>query len=142
MRWCWKRAHHDLHEPQLALHPCLNLYAFRVLWNSDRAPVLFVLCTWLDQAGARFGLGLARGFLCLVSILEAFDFEPGGLVKTRRVQGLDLGLARGLQMEHWMDASNPEQMELSGPGRQVQGLGLVWLETSSFYQLPRNLAGA
>ena len=38
-----------------------------------------------------------------------------------------------------MDASNPEQMELSGPGRQVQGLGLVWLETSSFYQLPRNL---
>ena len=32
-----------------------------------------------------------------IEILEAFDFEPGGLVKTRRVQGLDLGLARGLQ---------------------------------------------
>ena len=51
--------------PLLALHPRLDLYGFRVLSNSDRAPVfLFVLRTWLEQAGARFGLGLARG-LCL-----------------------------------------------------------------------------
>ena len=53
--------------PPLALHPRLDLYGFRVLSNSDSAPVfLFVLRSWLEQAGARFGLGLARGFLCLL----------------------------------------------------------------------------
>ena len=42
--------------PLLALHPCLNLYGFWVLSNSDRAPVfLFVLCTrsvwgWLEAS--------------------------------------------------------------------------------------------
>ena len=67
--------------PSLALHPRLDLYGFRVLSNSDRAPVfVFVLRAWLEQAGARFGLGLARGFLCR---------------KTRQVQGLGLGRARG-----------------------------------------------
>ena len=50
MRWCCKHpgAHPDLHEPSPA-----------------GAVFLFVLCTWLDQACARFGLGPARGFLCL-----------------------------------------------------------------------------
>ena len=34
--------------PPLALHPGLDLYEFRVLSNSDRAPVLLiVLCTCL-----------------------------------------------------------------------------------------------
>ena len=48
---------------------------FRVLSHSDRARVsLFVFCTCLDQAGARFGLGLARGFLVFETepCLEAF----------------------------------------------------------------------
>ena len=53
--------------PPLALHPRLDLYGFRVLSNSDRAPVfLCVLRTWLEQAGARssgLGLGVARGLL-------------------------------------------------------------------------------
>ena len=63
--------------PPLALHPRLDLYGFRVLSNSDRAPVfLFVLRTWLEQAGAR-------------SLLEA------GLVRTRGAS-LGLGVARGL----------------------------------------------
>ena len=138
--------------PPLALHPCLDLYGFRVLSNSDRAPVfLFVLCTrlpcpgtcldqagtvwagsgfrvlvlieiepgliqtrpvgsrplvffrwcpdwmppvlnkWtcLRQVGARFGLGLAPGCSCLLS----FSL-PG--VRTRRVQGLDLGPEGGI----------------------------------------------
>ena len=62
--------------PPLAFHPCLDLYGFRVLSNSDRAPLfLFVLgtrlpCpgTCLDQAGARFGLALASGCLCLLRL--------------------------------------------------------------------------
>ena len=52
--------------PPLALHSCLDLSGFRALSNSDRVSLfLFVFCTCLDQAGARFVLGLARGFLCL-----------------------------------------------------------------------------
>ena len=58
--------------PPLALHPGLDLYGFRVLSNSDRAPVLLlVLCTclacWKLEAGlvrtrgASLGLGVARG---------------------------------------------------------------------------------
>ena len=43
--------------PPLALHPGLDLYGFRVLSNSDRAPVLL-------EAGlvrTSLGLGVARG---------------------------------------------------------------------------------
>ena len=63
------------------------------------------------------------------------------------MQGLGLGLARGLQllqMEPWLDASNPEQMDLSARQAQIwagSGLDLftldsckvwvwVWLEAS------------
>ena len=50
--------------PPLALFSRLDLLGFRALSNSDRVPVfLFVFCTCLDQAGARLGLYLARGFL-------------------------------------------------------------------------------
>ena len=45
-----------------------TFYGFKVLLNSDRVPVfLFGFCTCLDQAVARFWMGLARSFL------------PGGL---------------------------------------------------------------
>ena len=82
MRWCWKHPGAHLHGlPPLALHPCLDLYGFRVPPTSDRVPVfIFVLCTrllrdWalpcLDQAGARFGLGVT----------------PSGLVQTRLGSG-------------------------------------------------------
>ena len=65
--------------PPLALHPCLDLYGFRVLTNPDRAPVfLFVLCTRLacpgtrlDQAGTPFGLALAPGFFLSLLRLRA-----------------------------------------------------------------------
>ena len=106
--------------PPLALHPCLDLYGFRVLSNSDRAPVFLIFCSCLDQAGARFGLGLARGFLCLLRLSLAWrpsSLEPAGPVQTIRVQGLNLvwlEAARFLQMEPWLDASNPEQMDLDG----------------------------
>ena len=116
--------------PPLALHPCLDLYGFRVLSNSDRAPVfLFVLCTrspcpgtCLDQAGARFGLTLASGCLCLLKeSLDLSRLDPNGALhvgarfglslapgcscllifslpsaRTRRLQGLDLGLEGGV----------------------------------------------
>ena len=78
--------------PHLALHPCLDLYGFRFLSNSDHAPVfLFILCTrlpcpgtCLDQAGARFGLSLASGRLCLLRLsldlsrLDQCQFGFGG----------------------------------------------------------------
>ena len=70
----------------LAPHPRLDLYGFRVLSKSDRAPVfLFDFCTCLDQAGARFELGLARGFLCFLKLSLAWrppSLEPGGPVQT------------------------------------------------------------
>ena len=96
-RWCWKHpgAHPDLHEPTAGAP---SLYGFRVLLSSGRAPVfLFVFCTCLDQAGGvRFGLGLARGFLCLLSLAwKISSLEPAGPVQTTRVQGLGLGLAQG-----------------------------------------------
>ena len=82
-----RRAAPDLHEPTpAAAPPCLDLYRFRVLSNSDRAHVfLFVLptClagTHLDQAGARFGLALAPGFLCLLRLSR-----PGGFRDSNRV---------------------------------------------------------
>ena len=59
----------------------------------------YVFCTCLDQAGARFGLGLARGRLCLLRLDVAWrpsSLEPVGPVQTTRVQGLGLDLARGL----------------------------------------------
>ena len=49
---------------------------------------------------------------------EAFN-ERVGPVQTRREQGLGVGLARGLwfsQIEPWLDASNPERVDLSRPG--------------------------
>ena len=58
--------------PPLALHPCLHLSEFWVLSNSDRAPV-FLSGTCLDQAGARFGLALASGCLCLLRLMSRLD---------------------------------------------------------------------
>ena len=38
--------------PPLALHPRLNLYGFRVLLNSDRAFVIFLLSIgWVQKLG-------------------------------------------------------------------------------------------
>ena len=75
---CWS-------PPALALHLCLDLYGFKVLSNSNRVPVfLLVFCTCLDQAGARFGLGLARSFLCLLRLSLAWrpsSLEPSGPVQ-------------------------------------------------------------
>ena len=82
--------------PSLALHPCLDLYWFWVLLNSDRAPgFFFFVCTCPDQAGASFGLGPARGFLCLLRLSLAWrssSLAPVGAVQTIRVQGLGLSL--------------------------------------------------
>ena len=88
--------------PPLALHPGLDLYGFRVLSNSDRAPVLLlVLCTclacWkLDLLGPEvlvwvWGWLEACRFLQTVpgpvaSNLEQLDLGlQAGLVQTRRV---------------------------------------------------------
>ena len=49
--------------------------------------------------GCKFGLGLARGFVCLLRFSIAWrlsSIEPVGPVKTIPVQGLSLGLPRGL----------------------------------------------
>ena len=68
--------------PPLALRPCLDLYGFRVLSNSDRSCLL--ICSLQDQAGARFGLALAR-LLVLIEIevdlsrLDRCQFGLGGL---------------------------------------------------------------
>ena len=73
------RALNRMLPPLLALHPRLDLCGFRVSLISDRAPFfLFVFCTCLDQAGARFGLGLTRRLcFCKLSIdwKEAFNPE-------------------------------------------------------------------
>ena len=62
--------------PPLALHPCLDLCAFRDLSNSDRAPVfVFVLCTCLDQAGARFEPGFARGLPATSQALNQWNLS-------------------------------------------------------------------
>ena len=37
--------------PSLALHPCLDLYRFRVLSNSDRAPVFLFVFQHLSRPG-------------------------------------------------------------------------------------------
>ena len=97
--------------PPLALHPCLDLYRFRlrVLSNSDRAPViLIVLCTRLVRdwalpghlsrpGGCTVWAGSGSRVLVLIEIEPAWrplSLEPGGLLQTKRVQGLGLGLAR------------------------------------------------
>ena len=100
-----------------------TFHGFRV----HRAPVfLFVFCTCLDQAGAGFGMGLARGFLPAglqsLNLLNLSRLE-------RCVQGLDLGLARGFSLssdQAWnpcpdqagaIEASNFLQpLSLQGPG--------------------------
>ena len=97
--------------PPLALHPCLDRYGFRVLSNSDRAPViLIVLCTRLVRdwalpghlsrpGGCAVWAGSGSEVLVLIAIEAAWrpsSLEPGGLLQTRRVPGLGLGLARGL----------------------------------------------
>ena len=96
--------------PPLALHPCLDLYGFRVLSNSDRVPVfLFVLCTrlpcpgtCLDQAGARFGLGGCKvwagsGSMLLVLIELQPPRRPD---KTGARFGL--GLEGGIVQTRWV----------------------------------------
>ena len=72
-----------------------TFYGLRLLSNSDRAAVfLQFFCTCLDQAGARCGWVWLEA-LCLEACKA---FEPPGPVQTRQVQGLDLGLALGLQL--------------------------------------------
>ena len=59
--------------------------------------------TCLEQVGARFGLGRAQSFLCVLRLSLAWSpssLEPGH-VQTRRVQGLGQGLARGLLFFRW-----------------------------------------
>ena len=110
-------------KPALALHPCRHLYGFlyvfRVISNSDPVPVfMFIFRTCLGKAGARFGLGLGRGFLCLLRLSLAWrpsSLEPVGPVQPRRVR-VCLEAFSFLQMEPWLVASNPEQMDLSRPG--------------------------
>ena len=97
--------------PPPPLHPCLDLYGFRALSNSDRVPVfLFVLCTRLFRdwalpghlsrpGGCTVWAGSGSRVLVLIEIEPAWrpsSLEPGELVQTRRVPGLGLGLARGL----------------------------------------------
>ena len=115
--------------PLLTLHPCLDLYGFRVLSNSDRAPVfVFVFRTCLDQAGARFVLGLARGFLCLFwalpGVRRAFQLDLSRLECARF--GFGSG-SRPLASFRWSCGwipSNPERMDLSRPDGSKLGLGL------------------
>ena len=100
-----------MNPPPLALHPCLDLYGFRVLSNSDRAPVfLLVLCTRLFRdwalprhlsrpGGCAVWAGSGSKVLVLIEIELAWrplNLERGGLLQTTRVPGLGLGLARGL----------------------------------------------
>ena len=114
-----------------------TFYAFKVLSNSDRAPVfLFVSCTCLDQAGKKVWLGLARGFL------------PGGLQALNQlhlsrlgVQGLDLG--RSLVVIKWSGRQREERPGGPGgsedpaallrvPGKSWEALRLVGLGNAQF----------
>ena len=80
--------------PQLAFYPCFDLYRFRVLSNSDRAPVLLcVFCSCPDQAAARFGLGLARGFLCLLRL--SLSWRPS-------LEQMDLSRLDGCKVWVWV----------------------------------------
>ena len=109
--------------PPLALHPGLDLYGFRVLSNSDRAPVLLlVLCTclacWkLDLLGPEvlvwvWGWLKACSFLPTVPWLVASNLEQldlglqAGLVQTRRVPVWFWGWLEAfgfLQTVPWLD---------------------------------------
>ena len=77
VRWCRKYlgAHLDMPEPTLAGAPPLPRpftgLGFSGTLIALLASCLF-FCTCLDQAGARFGLGLARGFLCLFRLSLAW----------------------------------------------------------------------
>ena len=114
-----------------------TFYAFKVLSNSDRAPVfLFVSCTCLDQAGKKVWLGLARGFL------------PEGLQALNQlhlsrlgVQGLDLG--RSLVFIKWSGRQREERPGGPGgsedpaallrvPGKSWEALRLVGLGSAQF----------
>ena len=107
-----------------------DLCGCRVLSNPDRAPVfLFVFCTSLYQAGASFGPGLARGFLCLFyalpGSLRAFQSDQSKLDGCKVWVWVWFEAFSLLQMEPWLDASHPEQAHLSRPGVYKFGLSLA-----------------
>ena len=102
--------------PPRGLHPCFDLYGFRVLPNSDHAPVFLSFCTRLEQAGARYGPSGS-------SLLVFFEIEPClNQLDLSRLHGCKawvwvwLEASGFLQMELWGDATNPEQVDLSRPG--------------------------
>ena len=73
-------------------------------------------CTCLDQAGAGFGLGLA-----LPAGLQALNLlDLSRLDECKVLIWVWLEASSFLQMELWLDASNPERADLSR----------VWLEAS------------
>ena len=91
-------------------------------------PSSYVFCTCLDQAGARFELRLARGFLCLLRLNLAWrpsSLESVGPVQTRRAARFGFGSGSRPLVLLWLDASNPEQMDLSRPGGCRCGLDLA-----------------
>ena len=103
--------------PQLALHPCLDLYGFRVLSNSDRAPVfLFVLCTRPFRDWA-LPAHLSRPDGCAVWVgsgsIVLIEIEPAWRPSSLEAFGF-------LRMEPWLDASNPEHLNLSRPDKALQ----------------------
>ena len=145
--------------PPLALHPGLDLYGFRVLSNSDRAPVLIlVLCTclacWkLDLLGPEvlvwvWGWLEACSFLRTVPWLDASNLEQldlglqAGLVQTRRVPVWVWGWLEAfgfLQTVPWLDASNLEQLDLGLQAGLVQTRRVPvwvwgWFEAFGFLQ--------
>ena len=71
VRWCWK--------PPPALHPCLDLYGFRGLSDSDRAPVfLFVLCTLAWHPSRPGGCTVWAGLgPCLTARSLSLGFRAG-----------------------------------------------------------------
>ena len=90
--------------PPPALQPRFDLYGLRVLSNSDRAPACkFIVCTCQDQAGSRLPV-------CLHLDLP----RPDGC-KVR--VWVWLGASSFLQLQPWLDASNPERVFLLRLGR-------------------------
>ena len=90
MRGCAGASSTQAHTPISGGHPsrrstlASTFYGFRVLSNSDRAPVFLFVVLRLVGSGS-----------WLLAWRPA-NLEPAGPVQTRRVQGLDLGLVRSL----------------------------------------------
>ena len=130
--------------PPLALHPCLDRYGFRVLSNSDRAPVfLFVLCTclacWkLDLLGPEVPVWIWGWLEALVFFSRCPDWTLPNL------EQLDLGLQAGLVQTRrapvwvwgWFDVPRLDRCQFGfGGGSRPLVFRVPWMQSLGWVRL-------